>query len=291
MFELVDFDMGLIMADLISFTFTSEKGYYKGNSFAGYMKICSNPLCHSQDVKFSIRYANSPEDLSDENRKYIFYVDILTKKYHDKGIKENVLPDNIKFAEAFIHELSEENRQDLLDAFYEYKNNICETFDVEHLKITAIFSKDDIDEIDNKKVNISYHEIFPFAKDWEYDDEKFHYLIVDQYCLAPRCFCTKVILSISPWINKDISEKDTMVIEFDYKKKRWCLLENPSNLDSNQIIKGILKTIPDLIIQMKKRHEIMKKIYIKSKVQNVETTDVLEMTKTSRNNHCSCESE
>ena len=51
-------------------------------------------------------------------------------------------------------------------------------------------------DIENKKLMIGYCEIFPHAKEIEFQLNNAKYLIDDQYCLNSNCSCTDAALTI-----------------------------------------------------------------------------------------------
>lgn len=274
-------------SDTLSLSYTPEKGEYKGESFTGYGKMTSDPFDHSREIKCFLSSDNKLKDIKNDNLPYVVIIDVNEKRYVDKDIKEQTPADNKKFAKDFAEQLITQDWKMLFSFFDNYTSYITDTMDIEHCKITASFP---VLDIEREGFVIGYHEILPFAEAWSYEDDVNYYLILDQYCLDPDCPCTEVVLVVVPWVNDEMKRDDEMIVRFDYQKKSWELQDSPFNkqyhLDS--LFPEIMKSIPDLIRQLKKRHEILKTIYNRYKKEQNILSENIKKTKIGRNEPCPC---
>ncbi len=283
MFKLIDINNESVTDSPVSFIFIPEKGPYKGNSFKGYMKICANPFCECSEIQCIVKYSNNPNDLSNEKNRYIFYIDALEKKCIEREIKSSAFPDNNKFKKAFISELTNENWEDLENNFFSFKCSLTENFDVEDSKYNINFPKS---AIEDEGLMISYHEIFPYAKDYSFEYEEIEYLIDDQYCINPKCNCTEVNLIL---ISLDNHTKQVH-IRYDYKQQFYLEMKNSlkSSLNLKILFIKIKETIPDINNILRKRHEVFRALYRNSKKQSRLSRNTVSRKKVGRNVPCPC---
>lgn len=274
-------------ADTLSLTYTPEKGEYSNKSFTGYGKMTSDPFYHSREIKCFLKCNDKLSDIKKNNLPYVFVIDVYNKRYVDKDIKEQTPVDNKKFAENFAEQLINQDWKLLFRFLDNYKSYITDTMDIEHCKITATFP---VYDIEKDGIMIGYNQILPFAEAWSYEDDKNYYLIADHYCLDPGCPCTEVVLAVVPWIGDKMIRDDEMRVRFDYQKNSWEMEDSPSNkqyhLDT--LFPKIMKSIPNLTEQLKKRHELLKKIYNRYKKEKNILSQNIKKDKIGRNDPCPC---
>lgn len=274
--------------DTLFFTYNPEKGRYKGQSFIGHGKMNPDPFHDSKEIKCFFKRKEKLPGVNNDDLPYIFFIDVDNNKYIHKNITEKTQADNEKFAEEFIEQLTEQDWWKWINSWlFNYKSYISDNIDANNCSITATFP---VYDLEKEGIVIGYHEILPSAETWSYEDDENYYLILDQYCLDPGCPCTEAVLMVVPWINDEMKRDDEMVIRFDYQKNSWEMQDSPFNkqyhLDS--LFPEIMKSIPDLTGQLKKRHDILKKIYNRYKEEKNISSENIKKTKIGRNDPCPC---
>ncbi len=275
------------LTDTLSLIYIPKKGEYSNHSFTGYGKMAFDPFQHSWEIKCFFKCKDNHPDIQNNKIPYVVIIDVNDKKYIDKDIKEQIPSDNKKFAETFVEQLIDFDWTLLYRFFDDYKSYIMDTMDIEHCKITATFP---VYDIEKEGIVIGYHEILPSAETWSYENDENYYLILDQYCLDPGCLCTEAVLIVVPWIDDIMKRDDEMVVRFDYQKNTWKIQDSPFNKQYHLdlLFPEIIKSIPDLTGQLKKRHDILKKIYNRYKEEKHILSENTKKTKIGRNDPCPC---
>lgn len=275
------------LTDTLPLMYSPKKGKYSNHSFTGYGKMASDPFQHSWEIKCFFKCEDNHPDIQNNSIPYVVVIDVNYKKYIDKDIKEQIPADNKKFAEDFVEQLIDFDWTLLYRFFDDYKSYIMDTIDIEHCKITATFP---VYDIEKEGIMIGHNKIFPFAEAWSYEDDENYYLIADHYCLDPGCPCTIVVLAVVPWVNDKMIKDEEMLVRYDYQKKSWEMEDYPSNKQYhlNTLFPEIIKSIPDLAGQLKKRHAVLKKIYNRYKKKNNIVSANIKKNKTGRNDPCPC---
>ncbi len=283
MFKLIDIHNEPVTDNPVSFIFIPEKGPYKGNSFKGYMKMCANPFCVCSEIQCIVKYSNNSNNLSDDKKQYILYIDVLEKKCIEKDIKSEISPDNNKFKKAFISELTDENWDDLENDFFSFKQALTENFDIENSKYKVNFPES---ANEDEGPMISYHEIFPYAEDYSFEYEKIQYLIDDQYCINPKCGCNEVNLKLVSLVN----HTEKLYIRYNYTQQFYLEMENflKNSYNLKTLMMRLKAAIPDIDEILKKRHGFFKALYKKSENSGNLPQKITSNKKIGRNESCPC---
>jgi len=227
--------------------FILNNEYYNGK-----IKICIDPLCSCTNINFTFKNNN------DINEIYSFDLDILKNKIVNS--KNNKLSTNqYLFAEKFINELNSDDWNLLKKIFSETKSIITEKYDPN--KIIVNF---DWKNIETNGAMIGYLDILPYGEQITFEYDSDIYYVDDIYCVKHNCQCTGVYLDFYKLFNdsKKINPKNFQTIMIDYKTKKYEIQKDINkSVDVNYLTKELLRTTPELLNILKKRHLKLKTIY------------------------------
>jgi hypothetical protein len=114
-------------------------------------------------------------------------------------------------------------------------------------------------------------------------------MVVDQYCLLPKCSCTDTNLTFVHFDPAARKGEEICYMEVNYKKRAWKLIEDsPVKLDLDTLCSATEKQIPNLYDILYKRHVRLKAIYAFSKKKHFAAKQPLIMPKVARNDPCPC---
>ncbi|WP_246745037.1 YecA family protein [Thiospirochaeta perfilievii] len=140
--------------------------------------------------------------------------------------------------------------------------------------------------IEENGTMVIYRDLFPYSNQFifEYNDKT--YLLVDYYCLNSSCKCKDVFFVVFEVHDKKVEEKKGYSeILYNYSKGTWA---NEVSIDG--IMNELLKKYPDINLNVKKRHEILRKIYKKYLNENtgLNLQQFNQYKKIGRNDPCIC---
>jgi hypothetical protein len=197
---------------------TYESGEYKGENYTGKYLICKNPVCTCSVIEFVFtRSGQSGEDIAILER-YRFGIDVTKRELSKEG-RDEITSLDLNFATAFIKDLNDDDWKSLEGLFHGYKTFITENTTLE--EIDAEFPMKDIEESGSM---VGYYDIFPYARQIFIEVENEKYCVDDQYCVATKCHCKEIALTLIPLReNINVDADACPVIFYNYEHRTWSM--------------------------------------------------------------------
>ncbi|MDA3898292.1 MAG: SEC-C metal-binding domain-containing protein [Desulfobacteraceae bacterium] len=244
---------------------------------------CDNPVCSCGTLTIEFSPAQNKSFSDRQLSSHTIEMDIIKRKMAFKD-KEKVSKENLAFSERVLSQLGDDDFQLLNQRHFAYKNKITENAGLE--KIDAHF---DYDEVEQNGLMSAYNDVLPYGDQMRIAINKQECLVLDQYCLLPKCPCSDVTLSL---MAIDITGKggdELCAVEVNYRKKQWKTVENFSLKVSTKAVKSTIEEqVPDFYKRLLKRHVKLKSIYAHCKKKHFAPTTPIELPKIGRNEPCPC---
>ncbi len=247
------------------------------------ISACENPVCTCGNVYLEL----IPIQLDGENKEHSHHrkveIDIDEKALGYKNTKK-VSREDLEFSKLFLGKLDEHDFQILYKSHFKYKNKISEKASPD--TIDGYF---DYHEIEYNGLMSAYNDILPYGGQFFVTINGEQCIILDQYCLLPKCSCTDTNLDIISIDKLGKKGRELCFVALNYRKKRWKLIDESSFSISLETVRtAIEKQIPDIYKQMYKRHIKLKSIYAHCKKNNYAPKQELQLPKAGRNDPCPC---
>jgi hypothetical protein len=317
-----------------SFYGTFEKGQHAGETY--YIQIavaCNNPLCTCGELAFGLRPVNKSEippdgipsaqghpgdsfsfsEPGDDNKDACrtgppgsnshqqpfpiqFYLDVLREKAAKPSSNRNN-PLVYDMAGDMAKEMTSPMWKQLRSFFYAGKSAI--THDIEDFDtLKADFSLIQ-DDILNESILVAYNEILPYADTLFFTYEGKKHLAIDQYCVVPRCSCTRANIVFGYLADDSDKFTRTHVYSYNYVNRKWSVYDDSPPLQvsiDTSLVKAFEMEYPRFRDELKKRHRNLRRLfsnYLKSTNQPAETPASDEaprkpIGKIGRNDPCPC---
>jgi len=243
--------------------------------------VCNNPLCMCEDVKLHLTPIDAEGNRVPEPPPRFMEIDLAGKKLKDKKTlpKEDQL-----FAEAFLTKLTEDDFDELLKLHYLIKNKITEEAPADSIDAHFEYKK-----IERDGLMQIYTDILPYGDQLCAEIDGKNCIILDQYCVKPKCDCREAMLDIVNAAVVSKKEKELCYIKVDYRKRVWKLHEESPPFSPLDKLRTILeKQLPDFYATLQKRHDRLKAIYAFSRKKNFIPEEPLVLPKVGRNDPCPC---
>ena len=244
---------------------------------------CENPVCTCGNVYLEL----IPMQLDDDNKEHSHHrkveIDIKEKVLGYKNIRK-IPKEDLEFSKLVLGKLTENDFQLLHKSHFEYKNEISEKASPD-----TIDGDFDYHEVEYNGLMSAYNDILPYGDQFFVTINGEQCIILDQYCLLPKCPCTDTSLDI---ISIDIlgkKGKEVCFVDLNYRKKRWKLSDESSfSISLESVRTAIEEQLPDIYKQMHKRHMKLKTIYAHCKKKHYAPKQELQIPKAGRNDPCPC---
>lgn len=247
------------------------------------ISACENPVCTCANVDLEL----IPMQLDDNNKEHSHHrkieIDFDQKALGYKNI-DQIPKEDLEFSKLFLGELNENDFQILYESHFKYKNKISEKAPPE-----AIDGYFDYDKVEYDGLMSAYNDILPYGDQFIVVINGDQCIILDQYCLLPKCPCTDTNLDIISTDKLGKLGKDICSVALNYRKKQWKLIDQSSFSISLETVRtAIEEQIPDIYKQMHKRHKKLKAIYAHCKKKHYASKQELHVPKAGRNDPCPC---
>jgi len=247
------------------------------------ISACENPVC-TCDIAFLDLIPIQVEGDNNEklsHRKVEIDIDEKLLGYKNK---KKIPKEDLEFAELFLNKLDETDFQILYERHFALKNKISE--EVSPDSIDAFF---DYHEIEYNGLMYAYNDVLPYGDQLLFTINEKQCIILDQYCLLPKCSCTDVILNIFSIDKFGKPGEELCVVSLKYKKKKWETIEKYSpSLNLNAVKTAVEAQHPNIYKLFKKRHVKLKDIYAHRKKKHYSPKQELQLSKVGRNDPCPC---
>jgi len=244
---------------------------------------CENPVCTCRNVYLEL----IPMQLDDDNIEHSHHpkveIDIDKKALGYKNTKKIPKAD-LEFSKLVLDKLTENDFQLLHKSHFEYKNEISENASPD-----SIDGDFDYHEVEYNGLMSAYNDILPYGDQFSVTINGEKCIILDQYCLLPKCPCTDMNLDIISMDKPGKKGKEVCFVDLNYKKKRWKLSdESSSSISLESVRTAIEEQLPGIYKQMHKRHMKLKTIYAHCKKKHYASKQELQLPKAGRNDPCPC---
>jgi hypothetical protein len=246
---------------------------------------CRNPACRCQTVTVAFR-ARAPgvpaQPTPPPERKV--GVDISTRTI-DATFRKSAAQSDIAFAETLLAAMKPADF-DLLGRLH----FMIKRHETEHAKPAEIHAQFDFDEIERSSMMQTYNDILPFAETMQVVVDGIEYVVLDQYCVKPRCGCTDAHLNLLPVRQEVGTLETTSSVNVNYDAKTWELAaDEPLPCDVATFRRLMESAIPDLHTKLQARHKKLCAIYAHARKRARATiADSLPQQSVGRNDPCPC---
>jgi len=198
--------------------------------------------------------------------------------------KKKLPPEEKAFGDLLLSQLGDDDFKFLETKHFAYKNKITETADIN--EIEGYF---DYDEVERNGLMYAYNGILPHGDQILVSIKEEKYLIVDQFCLLPKCKCTDATLDLVPAGEDAMKADPWCAFRLKYAKKHWVVMEDfPPPIPLEEIRAAIEVQHPDFYKQLLGRHEKLKKIYLNCRRKYYSPPQIVPDRKVGRNDPCPC---
>jgi len=247
------------------------------------ISACKNPVCTCGVACLDL----IPTQIEDKTNEQLpprkVEIDIVEKSLGFKN-KKNIPKEELKFAELFLSKLDENDFRILYRSHFAFKNKISEEASLD--SIDAYF---EYHEVEYNGLMSAYNDVLPYGNQLLLTLNEKECIIIDQYCLLPKCSCTDTILNIFSIDKVGKTGKELCVVSLDYRKKQWKLIEECSFPVTLKTVKTASEDQhPTIYKQLHKRHIKLKAIYAHCKKKDYSPKEELQLPKVDRNDPCPC---
>ncbi len=245
---------------------------------------CKHPVCMCQDVYLDLVPVPDKNQNQGPAGRHQLRIDI--------DQKELVSDDNFKmsaedsdFGRSFLSLLDEDDMLFLMREHWMYKHVITESTSAD--AIEAVF---DYDKVETDGLMSAYNNVLPYGEVLYVTSGDKRYMIIDSYCLLPKCPCTDATMNVLPFGgDKKDDKKELCTVSVNYRKKQWEELEDTSSVLSLQTLERIItEQIPDFYQKLSARHSRLKAIYACCKKRHGMSKQPMVTPKVGRNDPCPC---
>ncbi len=244
---------------------------------------CDNPVCTCESIEVELKPVQGRRRDGRVLPNQRLEIDMVEKKLTVES-ENPMTPENLDFSNQFQSQLTDEDFEFLFFKHFAHKQKITETADIKSIDIGF-----DYEAVEQDGLMYGYNDVLPYGKQIQVRINDEVYLILDQYCLLPKCPCTDTTLHITPLEEVDIKEARVYAVRLQYDKKRWEIEESPSDAVTLKTLRSAIEEQnPDFYRLLKTRHEKMKALYLHNRQKNYHPPQVIKETKAGRNDPCPC---
>ena len=218
---------------------------------------CRNPACRclTMTIAYRARAAGGAGESAPAPERTVALD--LGMETIDGKFRTRASPSDLAFAEAVLAAM-EPADFDLLGRIH-FMIKSRETELAQPAEIDARF---DFDEIERSSLMQAYNDILPFAETMHVVVDGIEHVVLDQYCVRPRCRCTDAHINLLPITEGSGVLEPTDVVSVDYAGRTWGRVENePLSCDIATLRRLMESTIPDLYAKLNARHQRLRAIY------------------------------
>lgn len=228
--------------------FTLDESRFAGKTFDVRLNACTKPTCHCELARLECHLEGVPEPI-------VFEVNVMRERL-DTKIHSG--PNQIALGKAFCKEANAEDWRWLRNAFVSAKRENMKTMDLDSVEVDL---PDDVKQ--GRATTVGYMEIFPWAEMFHFARENEQWVVDDQYCVNPKCPCTRTFLTFFSAPNPPTSNKPRMraVASYDYKTRKFEVEERRKNSpDPSDLMEIVTEAWPDLASMLRERHGQLRRI-------------------------------
>ena len=244
---------------------------------------CPNPTCTCMTIDIDLTFMTGQNRGDLPKLCHSVAIDLDRRKLQTSPSKK--LPSEEKtFGDLLLSQLGDDDFQFLGTKHFAYKNKITEAADIN--EIEGYF---DYDEVERNGLMHAYNGILPYGDQILINIKGEKYLIVDQFCLLPKCKCTDATLDLVPAGEDAMKADPWCAFRLKYAKRHWAVMEDfPPPIPLEEIRAAIEAQHPDFYKQLLRRHEKLKKIYLNCRRKHYSAPQIATDRKVGRNDPCPC---
>lgn len=247
------------------------------------VSACTNPVCTcgTADLDLIPIHVENENDVQLSPRKVEIDIDEKSLGYRDK---KKVPKEDVEFARLFLSKLDDNDFQVLHERHFTFKNKITEKADLD--SIDAYF---EYDEVEYNGLMSAYNDVLPYGDQLFVTIDGKECIILDQYCLLPKCSCTDTTLNIMSIDKAGKTGEELCTVSVNYRKKKWKTIEGLSFPVTVKTVRTAIEGhLPNIYKRLLKRHIKLKAIYAHCKKRHYSYKQELQLPKVGRNDPCPC---
>jgi hypothetical protein len=247
------------------------------------MSTCPNPVCTCSTVFLDL--SPSKHHGPGHTRMPVRRVEINLEE-HTLGYEDgsNVAADDLRFAERFLAGLDDDDFNILNRLYLKIKNEVSEAASPD-----SIDAEFDYDEVEHGALMYAYNDVLPFGDQLLVKIGERQCVVLDQYCLLPKCRCVETVLQVAAIDPVGDTAEDLWVVALDYRKKKWELVETYSSAATLETVRSAIEDqVPDFYRQLLTRHKKLKAIYAHCRKREYSSKAQPPFSKVGRNDACPC---
>jgi len=256
-------------------------GEHEGELYTVRLSFCQNPVCTCGTLDFTV-VRDATIDTGTSKPEFHFCVDLYDEALDSSGREASEYDQN--FGRAFVSHLDEQDWTLLEELFYLSKRRLTEEVLDEELDTRFPSS-----EIDRNGAMVAFKEILPYAEYRAIESDGISYLLVDQYCVLPKCGCSEIVVSM--WEQSKLPNAAPSVypiIFLDYETGTWRIEARGGKGDAFfEWLTEKLKS-GDYPAWFRKRHSRLKSLYRMYTQRHAQPKPIPLTNKVGRNDPCPC---
>ena len=274
--------------------FEFERGDFAGRTFTVSLFVCSNPACDCGKVSFDCsEHAAAPRVSPPAEERERAEGAPNPGHYFTLALGQRQVapptpsPEAARLASAFVNEMTGADWQSLERLYCDVKRA-----QTEHIH------PDDVEEpfpervLRDPSLLIGYGEVFRHAETFSTSCFGGHWLVVDQYCVNPRCNCQDTLLNF-----RRVPEGATRVQSvssngpfFFYDHERGTIDPSASNeAEARAVLQALIQKRPDLDRVLGDRHRLLRLLHARQQeAVRPATMQPVRRTNIGRNEPCPC---
>lgn len=256
-------------------------GEHEGELYTARLSFCQNPICTCGTLDLAV-VRDAPTDTGASNPEFHFRVDIFDESLDSSGREASEYDQN--FGRAFVSHLDEQDWTLLEELFYLYKRRVTEEVSDEELDTCFPAS-----EIERNGTMVAFKEILPYAEYRAIESDGISCLLVDQYCVLPKCGCSEIIVCM--WERNKLPnaiQSVSPIIFLDYETGKWRIEVRGGKDDAFfERLTEKLKS-GDYPAWFRNRHSRLKSLYRMYTQRHAQSKPIPLINKVGRNDPCPC---
>jgi SEC-C motif len=274
--------------------FEFERGGFAGRAFTASVFVCGNPTCDCQTVTFNCTEgAGSPQpataatqEAATPNPKTYFTL-ALKQRQVAQDDPPTPAPEAARLTAAFIEEMTDADWQSLEHLYRAVKRSQTERINPD--EVEARFQEQ---VLDDPSLLVGYGEIFPHAETFSTSCYGGHWLVVDQYCVNPRCACQDALLNFIrvPEGASQLQDLRGDGPSFFYNHEDGTIdPDSHHEAEAHAVLQALIQERPDLNRLLGDRHRLLRQLYARQQAAaRPVAMQSIRRTKIGRNDPCPC---
>lgn len=244
---------------------------------------CDNPTCICMTIDIDLKSIPDQNCVDLPGPCHRVEINLVDRKLC-ASLKKDLTSEEKALGDLLLSQLEIDDFEFLETKHFAYKNKITKAADIN--EIEGYF---DYDEVELNGLMYAYNGVLPYGDQLLADIKGEKYIIVDQFCLLPKCKCTDTTLDLVPAGEDAMKADPWCAFRLTYAKRHWAVMEDsPPPIPLDEIRSTIEEQHPDFYKQLQTRHEKLKKIYLNCRRKHYSPPQTVTGRKVGRNDPCPC---